>query len=107
MGDPPAFCASVFLKLISLFSSVFNSALLFYKLTKRKKEKAMKASNPIESGEAVVLKSKQLYGNHEMVLCKFRHEYVTWCRCPVTGHLYWGHYFKDIESAVSDYTDRN
>jgi hypothetical protein len=41
----------------------------------------------------------------DVVLCKFRHEFVTW-RLGLDGSTYSGHYFREITDAVEDYQKR-
>lgn len=42
----------------------------------------------------------------DVVLAKFRDEYVTW-KTDDAGNAYWGHYHQDdLESAVAEFTKR-
>lgn len=45
-------------------------------------------------------------GHHQVVLCIFNHEYVTW-KVDSAGAAYWGHYYQtDLEAAVQDFKTR-
>ena len=54
----------------------------------------------LPNGALVILASS------DYVLCKFGSEFVTWAWDQQTGDCYWGHYFKDLTTAIAEFTCR-
>ena len=57
------------------------------------------AQETLANGATVLLR------NYDVVLCKWRGEFVPW-KTDSNGNAYWGHYFKWMPDALVDFMDR-